>query len=62
MITEAVVQHGGRVVGERDDPALTVRGRGVGSRRDQRGRSRFVSAERLQEQAGVADRRDTGHV
>ena len=28
MMTEAVVQHGGRVVGERHDPALTLRGRG----------------------------------
>ena len=55
MISEAVVQHRGRIVGEREDPALTVRGRRLDRRLDQCGRPHLIAPERLQQQGAVAD-------
>src|SRR5207253_2629153 len=62
MVTEAVVQDRGRVVRENGDAALAVGGRVVGGGREQRGRFRFVTTEGVQNQPGVADRRNTGDV
>jgi hypothetical protein len=62
VAAESVAQHGDRVVGERDDPLLAPRRRGLRRRGDQLGRRRLPAAQGGEQDRAVPDGRAARHV